>query len=99
MKTKRKRKKKYDPRTGLVEIASGSVGDAVKLLFAGDVTDEMIEASDLACLESVKVQKDGGMEMKFVDRIKALQVLCALPADDGEGMKALLAALSGDDKA
>ena len=64
---------------GLRRIAFGSVADAVKLLL-GDVPDEL-EELDLFMVSEIKRSPNGGMEIKFYDRIKALDAL--LEAGDG----------------
>ncbi len=62
---------------GLRKIAFGSVADAVRLVLnPEDVTD--IDGLDLFMISEIKMQKSGGMELKFYDRIKALQTLCEL---------------------
>ncbi len=62
---------------GLRRIAFGSVADAVKLIVSGDeVTD--IESLDLFLVSEIKLAKGGGMEIKFYDRIKALEALAAV---------------------
>ena len=61
---------------GLLEIALGSVSDAISLLFMTE--EEIIERLPklkLINVSEIKRPKGGGMEIKFFDRIKALERL------------------------
>lgn len=59
---------------GLSRLAFGSVNDAVSLIFADD---EKIDIStlDLFNISEIKRQKGGAVEVKFFDRLKALETL------------------------
>ena len=80
---------------GYRRLAFGSVADAVKLI----LSDELPDGSDIKC------PKSGGIEVKFFDRLKALDRLCELSnaASAGENSDFLSAldrsarALRGDD--
>lgn len=66
-----------DAADGLRRIAFGSVSDAVKLAFSsGDMTD--LDKLDLFSVSEIKIPKGGGMELKFYDRIKALEALATM---------------------
>ena len=70
--------------TGYLRLAFGGVSDAVKLLFAGEPTPEQISQMDLFSVAEIKRPKDGSMEIRFADRLKALEKLeQALPEKDG----------------
>lgn len=68
---------------GLRRIAFASVGDAIKLLRDWD-TLENLDDLDLFLVSEIKFSKSGGMEIKFFDRIKALEKL-ALFTNCSEG--------------
>lgn len=69
--------------TGYLRLAFGGVSDAVRLLFADSPTDEQIADMDLFSVAEIKKHKDGSMEFKFADRLKALEKLeMALPNND-----------------
>lgn len=73
-----------DASDGLRRIAFGSVVDAVKLIFSDDGYTADIEGLDLFMVSEIKRSKTGGIEIKFFDRIKALEMLLtAAPAADG----------------
>ena len=64
---------------GLYRLAFGSVADALKLLLCEEtMSAEEIEKLDLFNVSDIKRPKGGGMEIKFIDRLKALEKLAAL---------------------
>lgn len=73
---RRKRINQKDVIDGLGRLAFGDIQDAVTLLFE---TEDSILSSlpslDLFNVSEIKRQKGGGMEIKFFDRIKALDKL------------------------
>ena len=70
---------------GLRRLAFGSSADAVKLLFADSLTDEQIESLDLFNVSDIKKPKGGGIEIKFFDRLKALETLSDLSGVKTDG--------------
>lgn len=74
--SRRKRITQKDVCEGLRRLAFGEITDAVTLLFE---SDENILASlsslDLFNVSEIKRPKGGGMEIKFFDRLKALEKL------------------------
>ena len=77
--------------TGLRRIAFGSVADAMKLLFSPEGLD--FDSLDLYCVSEIKVAKGGGMEIKFFDRIKALEKLSEQLGGGETGASAFVDAL------
>ena len=70
--------------TGYLRLAFGSVSDAVQLLYLSQPTDAQIEKMDLFAVSEIRRPKDGSMEIKFCDRLKALEKLeQALPDSGG----------------
>ena len=73
------RKKKTveeEVRAGLRRLAFGEIQDAILLLFADE--NEILEnlpRLDLFSVSEIKRPKGGGMEIKFFDRIRALEKL------------------------
>lgn len=65
---------------GYERLAFGSVADAVKLMFADDTAD--IDNYDLFNVAEIKRPKDNAMEIKFFDRLKALEKLELLAKPD-----------------
>lgn len=62
-------------RRGFEQLAFGSVTDAVRLLFEEEITKAALDEMDLFNVAEIKRLKGGGMEIKFADRLKALQCL------------------------
>ncbi len=70
--------------SGLLRASLGDIGDAVKLLAMSD--EEILskgEKLDLFSVSEIKRPKGGGMEIKFIDRVKALSALMELCDEDG----------------
>lgn len=78
--------------SGLRKLAFGSPADAFKLLLCGDeLSPEDIERLDLFTVSDIKRPKGGGLEIKFYDRLKALEKLAAL----GGGAQAAQSSFAG----
>ncbi len=61
--------------SGLSRLAYGAVNDAVKLLRTDGVESSDIDALDLYNIAEIKKPKEGCLEIKFFDRLKALEKL------------------------
>ncbi len=62
---------------GYKKIAFGDISDAVKLAFAEDCPQNLSKL-DLFSVSELKRAKGGGLELKFYDRLKALECLSQL---------------------
>lgn len=69
---------------GYEKLAFGGIADAVRLLFTEEPDLAALGKMDLYNIAEIKRPKGGGMEIKFFDRIKALQCLEALNTGGGE---------------
>lgn len=81
--------------TAWERLAAGSISDAVRLLFhEGDAPPENLEDMELLNISEIKRPRGGGMEIKFFDRLKALEKLQETDEDSREdGGAAFYAAL------
>lgn len=79
-------------KSGLERIAFGSVNDAVSLLFKAEPAPEELRRLDLNSVAEIRRQKDGGIEIKFYDRMKALECLRQME-EAGDGRSPLYRAL------
>ena len=61
--------------TGLSEIAFGKISDPIRLMFTDNPDEKKLSRMKLNNIAEVKKPKGGGMEIKFYDRIKAMQCL------------------------
>ncbi|MED9969516.1 MAG: terminase small subunit [Ruminococcus sp.] len=60
---------------GYQRLAFGSISDAVSLLYLEHPTAEQLRSMDLFMVSEIKKPKDGMLEIKFFDRLKALEKL------------------------
>ncbi|WP_405355148.1 terminase small subunit [Ruminococcus sp.] len=60
---------------GYRRLAFGKISDAVSLLYMDNPSSEQLEHMDLFMVSEIKRPKDGSMEIKFFDRLKALEKL------------------------
>ncbi len=76
----------------LAQLAFGGANDAVYLALHGKEADP--ETLDLSAVAEVKVTDKGGVEIKLVDRVRALETLCGLLESSGGGAGDLYRALA-----
>lgn len=67
----------------LAQLAFGRANDAARLALAPKEVDP--EALDLSAVAEIKVTDKGGVEVKLVDRVRALETLCGLLGENGGG--------------
>jgi len=86
---------------GLKRLAFGNCTDAVYLVFADELPPvSVIEKLDLFNVSELKRVKGGGVEVKFFDRLKALEKLFELENafSDRDKAESLIKALSTDEE-
>ena len=85
----------------LAQLAFGRVNDAAALAFQRGEAD--LGTLDLSAVSELKVTDKGGVEIKLIDRVRALEVLCGLlneEAADGAGeLYRVLADAAGEEGA
>lgn len=64
-----------DIAIGYQRLAFGCISDAISLLFSDEISREEIEKMDLFNISEIKRKKGGDIEIKFFDRLKALEKL------------------------
>lgn len=79
-----------DIASGYYRLAFGCVSDAVSLLFCDSVTPDDIEKMDLFNVAEIKRKKSGDIEIKFFDRLKALQLLNEMFSQSGASSESSL---------
>lgn len=72
---------------GLRRLAFGSISDAVRLAFEENIDTEALKDMELFGISEIKVSKGKSVEIKFFDRIKALEKLSGIITDDDEEAK------------
>lgn len=76
---------------GYQRLAFGSIADAVSLLYMENPTPDTLRKMDLYSVSEIKRPKDGSMEIKFFDRMKALEKLSE--GVDGDGAESFYEAI------
>ena len=84
---------KEDVARRLAELAFGKANDCVRLVLEEN-TD--VGKLDLSLLSEVKRNEKGTVEVKLVDRLKALEQLAVLAQENGEDLESFLKALQGE---
>ena len=87
--------RKEDVARLLAELAFGRVNDCVKLVLEDN---PMVDRLDLAPLCEVRRNDKGTVEIKLVDRLRALEQLLELTEEDTSQMDAFLSALKGGEE-
>ena len=83
----------------LAQLAFGRVNDAARLALHSGEAD--LETLDLSAVAELKVTDKGGVEVKLIDRIRALEALCGLLSEEkaegaGELYRVLTEAAGGE---
>ncbi len=80
--------------TLLQRLAMSDISDAVSLLFLDSPTKEQLEKMDLLMVSEIKKPKDGALEIKFFDRLKALEKLTLNNSNSSDNEGSLFDALN-----
>ena len=81
-----------DIQRRLGELAFGRANDCVKLALEDS---PQVDALDLSLLSEVKRSDRGAVEVKLIDRLRALEALSGVVGSEEGEMKAFLQALRG----
>ena len=76
----------------LAELAFGKANDCVRLALEDD---PRLDKLDLSLLSEVKRNDKGTVEIKLIDRLRALEQLAAVAESNGEDLEQFLKALRG----
>ena len=88
--------KREDVVRRLAELAFGRANDCVKLVLDENASLDML---DLSLLSEVKRNDKGTVEVRLIDRLRALEQLQLLAAENGKDVEAFLKALQGENGA
>lgn len=75
---------KNEALEGYRKIAFGNAGDALKLIFNEEPTKGELEGLELFNVSEIKRPKGGGLEIKFFDKLKALEKISQLTPEENE---------------
>ena len=87
--------KREDVARRLAELAFGKANDCVKLVLKEDA---VLDKLDLSLLSEVKRNDKGTVEIRLVDRLKALEQLALLAEAGGDDLESFLKALQGGEE-
>lgn len=76
----------------LGELAFGRANDCVKLALEDNPEPDKL---DLSLLTEIRRNEKGTVEIRLVDRLRALEQLCQLAQDAGSDLESFLTALQG----
>lgn len=65
----------YQTIVGYEKLAFGNISDCIKLLFCENLNFNDLKKMNLFNISEIKKPKDGSMEIKFFDRMRALEKL------------------------
>lgn len=72
---------KHKATTGYERLAFGNISDSIKLLFCENISAKDLEKMDLFNIAEIRKPREGAMEIKFFDRLKALEKLEEIDAN------------------
>lgn len=75
------------------KLAFGSIADAISLLYLDSPDKSQLEKMDLCMISEIKKPKDGAMEIKFFDRLKAIEKLSQIQSEQTGKANSFLDAL------
>ena len=81
---KQKKNESHTLCQGYYRLAFGCISDAVRLLFTEELTEKDIGQMNLFNVSEIKRKKGGDIEIKFFDRLKALDRLSEIILSDEE---------------
>ena len=82
--------RRQDVTRRLAELAFGKANDCVRLALEDDPS---LDKLDLSLLSEVKRNDKGTVEIKLIDRLRALEQLAEVAEEDNSDMEAFLQAL------
>ena len=85
--------RRQDVTRRLAELAFGRANDCVRLALE-DSPD--LGTLDLSLLSEVKRNEKGTVEIRLIDRLRALEQLAQVAGEDTQDLEAFLQALQGD---
>ena len=77
----------------LAELAFGKANDCVRLVLDDDAK---LDGLDLSLLTELKRNDKGTLEVRLVDRLRALEQLAVLAQNSGTDLESFLQAMQGD---
>ncbi len=79
--------------SGFYRLAFGCVSDAIKLIFSDNIDPDTIDSMDFFNIAEIKRKKGGDVEIKFFDRLKAMEKLQSINNATGNGDNSFYSAI------
>ena len=79
----------------LAELAFGRANDCIKLVMS---SDPPMDKLDLSLLSEVKRSEKGAVEVRLIDRLRALEQLSQMAEEQNEDLESFLRALQGGEE-
>ncbi len=86
--------RRQDVTRRLAELAFGKANDCVRLALEDD---PRVDKLDLSLLSEVKRNEKGTVEIKLIDRLRALEQLALVAQEEKTDLEAFLQALQGEE--
>jgi hypothetical protein len=83
---------------GYKKLAFGSSNDAIKLLFLNESDSNIFASLDFFNISEIRKPKDGSMEIKFFDRLKALEKIVEFSNENDDSVYMFYKALEENAK-
>ena len=85
--------RRQDVTRRLAELAFGKANDCVRLALEDNLC---LDALDLSLLSEVKRNEKGTVEVRLIDRLKALEQLALMASEDDGALEQFLQAVQGN---
>jgi len=79
----------------LAELAFGRANDCIKLVMS---SDPPMDKLDLSLLSEVKRSEKGAVEVRLIDRLRALEQLSQMAEEQNEDLESFLRAIQGNEE-
>ena len=79
----------------LAELAVGKANDCVRLVLEAD---PRLDKLDLSLLSEVKRSEKGAVEVRLIDRLRALEQLSQMAEEQNEDLESFLRAIQGNEE-
>ena len=85
--------RRQDVTRRLAELAFGKANDCVRLVLEAD---PRLDRLDLSLLSEVKRSEKGAVEVRLIDRLRALEQLSQMAEEQNEDLESFLRAIQGN---
>lgn len=89
----KKKKFTYQAFIGYERLAFGNISDIIKLIFIENMSFEEIRKMNLFNISEIKKPREGALEIKFFDRLRALEKLEQIDSHENPKQKSFYQAL------